>query len=287
MNFQWLSWSNPVSFWWIFLVCLSVLNISFWFWTYFLRFRSVPLSSVLRRPLSSKAIIWFSAFYVFGCAFRSVLPRADVQRITLFDTWFSSVFLGRTVATLAELSFVIQWSIAISFLANAVGSSFAAKISKLIVLLIFVAEIFSWYAVIRTHYLGNSVEESLWAVTYSLIAIAIWCLRSRLKGMLRTAAMITVFGCIVYISFMVLVDVPMYVHRFQQDTLIGKPLLNLWAGVVDLNTHWTVTHDIQDWREEIPWMSLYFSLAVWISLALCFLPLDKDKIKPFVMRPGE
>jgi hypothetical protein len=30
-----------------------------------------------------------------------------------------------------------------------------------------------------------------------------------------------------------------------------------------------VTHDIGEWREEIPWMSLYFSAAVWASLALC------------------
>jgi len=41
------------------------------------------------------------AAYVFGCAFRSFLPRAEV--ICLFDTWLSSVALGRTVATAAEI----------------------------------------------------------------------------------------------------------------------------------------------------------------------------------------
>jgi hypothetical protein len=30
-----------------------------------------------------------------------------------------------------------------------------------------------------------------------------------------------------------------------------------------------VTHDLSEWREEIAWMSLYFSGAVWASLALC------------------
>jgi hypothetical protein len=30
-----------------------------------------------------------------------------------------------------------------------------------------------------------------------------------------------------------------------------------------------VTHDLAEWKEEIVWMSLYFSLAVWSSLALC------------------
>jgi hypothetical protein len=30
-----------------------------------------------------------------------------------------------------------------------------------------------------------------------------------------------------------------------------------------------VTHDVADWKDEIAWMSLYFSAAVWASLALC------------------
>jgi hypothetical protein len=30
-----------------------------------------------------------------------------------------------------------------------------------------------------------------------------------------------------------------------------------------------VTHDLAEWKDEIAWMSLYFSLAVWSSLALC------------------
>jgi hypothetical protein len=30
-----------------------------------------------------------------------------------------------------------------------------------------------------------------------------------------------------------------------------------------------VTHDLAEWKDEIAWMSLYFSMAVWASLALC------------------
>jgi hypothetical protein len=30
-----------------------------------------------------------------------------------------------------------------------------------------------------------------------------------------------------------------------------------------------VTHDLAEWKEEILWMSLYFSAGVWASLALC------------------
>jgi hypothetical protein len=40
-------------------------------------------------------------------------------------------------------------------------------------------------------------------------------------------------------------------------------------GLRDVSTRWVVTHDLSEWKEEIAWMSLYFSLAVWASLALC------------------
>jgi hypothetical protein len=36
-----------------------------------------------------------------------------------------------------------------------------------------------------------------------------------------------------------------------------------------VSTRWVVTHDLAEWKGEIAWMSLYFSAAVWASLALC------------------
>ena len=36
-----------------------------------------------------------------------------------------------------------------------------------------------------------------------------------------------------------------------------------------MSTRWVVTHDLAEWKDEIAWMSLYFSVAVWASLALC------------------
>jgi hypothetical protein len=40
---------------------------------------------------------------------------------------------------------------------------------------------------------------------------------------------------------------------------------------------WVVTRDITHWKGEIAWMSLYFSAAVWASLALCpVYALDND-----------
>ena len=56
----------------------------------------------------------------------------------------------------------------------------------------------------------------------------------------------------------------------------GK-LLGLLEGLRDVSTRWIVTHDIAHWKGEIAWMSLYFSAAVWASLALCAIyALDNE-----------
>ena len=47
---------------------------------------------------------------------------ADVQRICLFDTWLSSVVVGRSVATVAEICFAAQWAIILHQLGTMTGS---------------------------------------------------------------------------------------------------------------------------------------------------------------------
>lgn len=277
-NFDWLEWSNPVALWWIFLTSIAMLNICLWIWT------RQYLKRQYRETILTKYLVLLSAGYVFVCAFRSFLPRADVLKICLFDTWLSNVFVGRSVATVAELCFVAQWAIVLYCISTVVHSKTTRIISMSIFPIICVAECFSWHAVITTHYLGNTVEESLWAVTYSLIAIGLLFLLQYFKGAMKYTVAFAILGSLLYIAFMVTVDVPMYFHRWQQDILNNKPLLGFFEGLQDLQTKWVVTHDILDWKEEIPWMSLYFSVAVWTSIALCFVPLTKSQLSPHLKK---
>lgn len=279
MDLSWISLENPVALWWIFLCSATVVNVVAWFWTRSFLNLKTPFKNVLTVNLKPENMVWYSAAYVFGCGYRSIFPKADVQRIALFDSWLSSVFLGRTVATIAELAFVIQWAIVIRFLSSETKSSMAYQISKVIVPIIIVAECFSWFAVITTNYLGNSIEESLWAVSYSLIFMALFDLRKKFIGAFKTAITLSLVGCILYVGFMVIVDVPMYIDRLIQDTKEMKVYFGLWEGLVDLNTRWIVTYDINHWRTEIPWMTLYFSFAVLISIALCYVPITKQKLQ--------
>jgi hypothetical protein len=87
-----------------------------------------------------------------------------------------------------------------------------------------------------------------------------------------------------YVVFMATVDVPMYFNRWQADLASGKEFLGLLAGLHDVATRWVVTHDIAEWRDEIAWMSLYFSTAVWASLALGSFGLVKHLLPRYRVR---
>ncbi len=277
MRVDWLSWSNPVSIWWGFLLIVSSVNIILWF---------LLKSGLRRRTLRLELIVFVSAIYVFGCAFRAVFPRADVQRICLFDTWLSSVILGRSIATVAEICFVIQWAIVARYLAKVAQSNLALTISNAIVPLIIVAECCSWHAVITTNYLGNAVENSLWAVTFLLIGAGLLILLPKFERTVQFGIAATLLGITAYVVFMFTVDIPMYFERWQADIASGKELLGFLAGLHDAHSRWVVTHDLAQWKDEIAWMSLYFSVAVWTSLALCGIVMIKDKLPYYRMRPA-
>ncbi len=212
-------------------------------------------------------VLW--AAYVFGCACRSGLPRADVQRIVLFNTWLSSVMVGRTVATVAEVCFAAQWVIIMGQLGGMTGAETTSNAALLILPLIVVAECFSWYAVLTKNFLFNAIENSLWAVAFFIIAIGLCRLLPEFNGPVRAALVISIVGIAGYLAFLVTIDVPMYLNRWRAGLAEGSRLLGLLEGLHDVSTRWVVTHDFEHWKEEIAWMSLYFSAAVWASLALC------------------
>jgi hypothetical protein len=280
MRLDWLSWTNPVAVWWCFLVIVSAGNIAWLFWLHsHFRSKRIATRGINKRRVSQKAmgrigmfavepLVLLAAAYVFGCAFRSLLPRADVQRICLFDTWLSSIFVGRSVATIAELCFVMQWAIVLRALADIAHADTARNVSRMIVPLIVVAEAWSWYAVITTNYLGNVFENSLWTATFLLVAVALMRLVNRFHGVAKFAIAATAAGSVGYVAFMCTVDVPMYFGRWHAEVAHGREFFGLISGLHDAATRWIVTRDAARWQGEIIWMSLYFSMAVWASLLL-------------------
>lgn len=262
-----LTWSNPVARWWTLLTLVSGANIAIWLLLY--REFHTGLASRFTSSSSTELMLLLSAAYVFGSAFRSLLPRADVQRVCLFDTWLSSVVVGRSVATLAELCFAAQWTIVLLRLGTMTGSDTTLNVAFAILPLILIAEGFSWYAVLTTNYLGTAIENSIWALTFGAIGIALARLVPDFDGSVRIALAIACVGIAGYLIFLLTVDVPMYVSRWRDKAANGSRLLRPLEGLRDASTRWVVTRDFAAWKDEIAWMSLYFSAAVWSSLALC------------------
>src|SRR3569623_500563 len=257
--------------WWAGLCLVTGVNVAAWSFAAVRvrrrRGRTDPATYTLRRTQ-----LMLSAVFVIVCGFRSVFPRADVQRLCLLDSWLSSVCVGRSLATIAELCFIAQWAILLRELGESTGTRIAMTVSKMLVPMIAIAECCSWYAVLTTNYGGNAIEESIWALSATLgtlSAVAVWPrLSPRHRWLLSPAITLGVM----YVLFMCTVDVPMYVTRFLDDRSHGRQYLTFAQGLRDASMRWVITTRWDAWKTEMPWMTLYFSVVVWASIALMHLP---------------
>jgi hypothetical protein len=260
-----------VGVWWAVLCGAAVLNVGLWLYSA-RRFR-------VKAATDEGFVSWrrwhlgLSAIYVVVCGFRGILPRADVQRIVLVEGWISSIAVGRTVATVAELACVVQWALLAHEYAHRTGLRTLKFIGTVIVPLIVFAECCSWYSVLTTNYLGNSIEESCWTLMAALLAVGMLrLLRSDAKTALHPHLVTGLGGALAYIAFMLLVDVRMYVTRYLADTAASRTYLSLSEGWRDINERWVLTHAWADWGSEMAWMTLYFTGAVWVMVSLTHAP---------------
>jgi hypothetical protein len=149
------------------------------------------------------------------------------------------------------------------------GADTTLNAAWVILPLIVIAECFSWHAVLTRNYLGNAIENSIWAVAFLVVGIGLCRLLPEFNGPIRLALVIAITGIAGYLAFLMAIDVPMYLGRWRAARVNGTELLRPLDGLYDVSTRWVVTHDYAEWKDEIAWMSLYFSAAVWASLALC------------------
>ena len=256
-----------LSTWWLALCAAAVLNVLL-----LVGSARVLARRAARTPevLASRGLqLWLSAGYVLGCAFRSIFPMVDVPRMCLHDTWISRIAVGRTVATVAELCFAMQWA---ALLREAgAGRGVAALAGRTIVPIIALAEIFSWAAIVTSNYLLHAIENSLWTLAALLGLAGFLSLRPQAEaGTARflEAACACAGG---YVAYMVAVDVPMYLSRWRTD-VGGDGSLPLAQGLRTLLERCIVEPRWEAWHNDVPWMTLYFTVAVWISIALVHAP---------------
>jgi hypothetical protein len=250
------------------LCLLATVNVAAWLSARRrLRARAVALPPKI--SATRWAMLGLSAVYVAGCAFRSALPMLDVQRICLHDTVLSRIAVGRGVATIAELAFIAQWALLLREAAASEDRPFVRKAALALLPLGVAAETASWLGVITRDNLLHALENSLWTLGAALILAALVALRDGADERRRWAIAAGIAAVGAYLAFMVVVDVPMYLQRWQASS---EAILPLAVGLEQVLHRCVPTPAIAAWREDMPWLTLYFSAAVWLSIALVDVP---------------
>ena len=247
-------------FWLGALAVLAALNVGLWVW--------IARSASPGTPYSETQLL-LSGVYVGVCGFRSLFPRVDLERVCLWDTWLSAILIGRTAATIAELCFALQCGLFVHRLSEVTGLPQLDAISHAFVPLVVLAEIVCWYAVLSLNHIGHVVEESLWALLMLMLSAVFGTAALAVDGLFRV---MLIAGSVVYAvgaGLTVAFDVSMYIRRWRLRAADVR--LTLATGLRDSHRrrHPIFTWDV--WRQEAPWMTLYFSIGVWTSLAMVLL----------------
>jgi hypothetical protein len=312
--------------WWSVLCLISLINICVWLYSY----RALVLGRgggeydptdgyvhVDHHRRHHHAIdnyqrrhLYLSGTYVFVCAYRSFLPRIDLERYCLWDTPLSSIFLGRLSATIAEICFACQISLLLHELGTLHHHAWSVHLSPFLVLAIVIAQIFCWFGVTTLNHVYHAIEETIWAMCGLFVGIEFCSLvlchpENRPLVVLGTCGSL---GCFVFFHFMITVDVPMYLKRWREGrdgteetemeqaggakavaggegyvgggggnttthTVVLLRRMTTLEGGIDAIQRRVVTKSWQVWKEETLWLTGYFSSAVWLSLFLIHLPV--------------
>jgi hypothetical protein len=251
------------------LCAVAVVNAAAWLWAarrLQRRAGQLPADTLNVR----RTLLILSGIYVAGCAFRSALPMLDVQRICLGDTVLSRIVIGRSIATVAELAFVAQWALLLREAAGREPRLFVRQAALALLPLGVAAETASWLGVMTRDNLLHAVENSLWTLGAALVLVALVALLDHADRRRRAAIAVGIAAVSAYLAFMVAVDVPMYLERWRQAS--GEAALPLAVGFQEVLRRCTPTPAIAAWRADIPWLTLYFSAGVWLSIALVAVP---------------
>lgn len=239
--------------WWAGLSALAAFNIAAW--TYVVMAGGHALDNVQ---------VVLSGLYVFGCAYRSFLPVYDIPRICIVDSFASSVLVGRSVATVAEVAFAAQWAVYL----HASDLEIVRLVSLTILPLIVTAEICSWHAVLTTSNRGHIFENSLWGIAAALIVICLVAIAMRSPADHVLSLAVWAIGGAMYVAYIFIADVPTYRARWKADQAAGRKYLSLAQGFADVSRRRVMSRRWEDWRGEVVWMTLYFSFGVWVSISL-------------------
>ena len=243
--------------------------------------------------------------FVLVCAFRAFFPTIYLFRRCFIDSPLSNILAARLLASVAEVCYVTQVSLALRRTSSSLHEAaseqqrragrtngFRASCSHIatqwssqgVVLAIICAEFFSCAGTATTNSLWFTLEEGSWvfSATFLVLPVTVRCLvllcrlRRRdgrhtnsagLRSSGRFLGLVALFLAI-YCPWGLIADVPNNFKRYLNDTKSGARYYPLAEGLADAAGPCAPTRRFEDWSAYMLWMSAYFSLNVWSSIAL-------------------
>lgn len=224
--------------------------------------------------------------FIFQTSFRSIFPNEYVNRQVLLDNPLSSILLARCLATVGELCWITQISLALRQILTDLQprgrrtqnshSQPLAVVATLPLLFISLAECCSFYGTATTDQAGFAFEESLWGMSFTCftpVAVVLFlaCHNLPPTSEARSAVLFTgvlaVFG-IIYVPWEFLDNVPRLFSDWEADQEAGKSYISFLPGLEDAATTRHPTSNLEDWKGDLFWRTAYFSLCVWSSILL-------------------
>jgi hypothetical protein len=103
----------------------------------------------------------------------------------------------------------------------------------------------------------------IYSIIYSNIGGAIQT--SQVKELSKIIPYILI-ALLLYVSFMILNDVPMYIERAKKNKSSNAKYNSFEDLLKNLKKCRKVKSSFKEWKEDIPWLSLYFTFSVWGSI---------------------
>lgn len=249
--------------WWRALCALAVLNVCLW------------LAVLNFGPVTGAhggLQLALSGVYVLVCAYRSVLPSVYLERLVVVDTHFSSIFLGRAAATVAEICFALQLGLLVHQLGVHVGIQWVQTAAWFVPVFMVAAQGFCWHSVLTLNHITQAVESTLWAVGFSWMAALLAVIALSSSGWVTALAVFGILASLAFVAYVMSVDVPMYWRRYQHGRATGLVYMPLDQGARDAWNRRVHSGSWAAWRADALWLTPYFSFGVWISIAMVCVP---------------
>ena len=286
----WTPWAVQ---WWVTLFSIATFNIAVY--TAITKCYYSSFSTDAAVKAYQQFMLAVCGPYVFVCAYRSYMPAQYPLRYVWFDTPLSSILLVRSLAAIAEMCFVAQIAKALSFIENQVNETnqswgscwhfLCQSAAVAMVVIIFVAQCFSFAGTITKSNKWYALEEFNWGLAFAVGMPFFFVLSYQVFQLRREAgtrwtcscnAIVYAVGmsafCIAYVPYMFITDAPEYWQRYQDQLAEGFEFLGFWVGVKDAALTRHRTHKEEVWEYATVWQTAYFSGAVWISLLLSLAP---------------